>query len=256
MGASRRRAARSSVARSAAVRRPSLYDARVGARVPRRRRRRGLAAGGRRRAGRRRGPSGCARTRCTARRVVVRRAGERAGGDAPLPEADIFVSDDPSLALAIQTADCVPLLIADRVTGAVAAAHAGWRGLAAGVPRVAVSALARGVRQRAAPTWSPPSGRRSAPTRYEVGDDVRDRFAPPDSRTRSSRAGFAPERAAGPLAVRRLASRAAISWKRPGVLPRDHPPRRAVHRGLSGSSLLVSPRRQQAGRMAAAIRAR
>src|SRR2546426_12403431 len=59
-----------------------------------------------------------------------------------LDDADIVVSDDPSLALAIQTADCVPLLLADTRTGAVAAAHAGWRGLAAGVPRAAVGALA------------------------------------------------------------------------------------------------------------------
>ena len=57
--------------------------------------------------------------------VFVRRAGEPASA-AERPDADIVVSNDPSLALAIQTADCVPLLIADRVTGAVAAAHAGW----------------------------------------------------------------------------------------------------------------------------------
>ena len=46
------------------------------------------------------------------------------------PDADIIVSGDAGLAVAIQTADCVPLLIADTRTGVVAAAHAGWRGLA------------------------------------------------------------------------------------------------------------------------------
>ena len=61
--------------------------------------------------------------------VVVRRAGDRLAAGTR-PDADILVSDDPSVAFAIQTADCVPLLIADAVTGAVAAAHAGWRGLA------------------------------------------------------------------------------------------------------------------------------
>jgi copper oxidase (laccase) domain-containing protein len=82
--------------------------------------------------------------------VVVRRAGDPPRGDAPLPDADIIVSDDPAIVLSVQTADCVPLLIADRRTGAVAAAHAGWRGLAARVPEVAVQALSRAFGSRAA----------------------------------------------------------------------------------------------------------
>lgn len=110
--------------------------------------------------------------------VVMRRAGEAPAADEPrLPEADIFVSDDSSLALAIQTADCVPLLIADRVTGAVAAAHAGWRGLAAGVPRVAVEALARGFGCAPA-NLVVAVGPSISAERYEVGEDVRSRFAP------------------------------------------------------------------------------
>lgn len=59
------------------------------------------------------------------------------------PQADIVVVAGPGLAAAVQSADCVPLLLADRRTGAVAAAHAGWRGLAAGVPAESVSALIR-----------------------------------------------------------------------------------------------------------------
>src|SRR5206468_6828508 len=73
--------------------------------------------------------------------VVVRRRGEEVRAAAPLPAADVAVSNDPSIAVAVQTADCVPLLLADRASGAVAAAHAGWRGLAAGVPAVAVTAM-------------------------------------------------------------------------------------------------------------------
>jgi YfiH family protein len=109
--------------------------------------------------------------------VVVRRVGDApATGGRRLPEADIFVSDDPSLALAIQTADCVPLLIADRVTGAVAAAHAGWRGLAAGVPRVAVEALGREFGSLPANLVAAVGPSISA-ERYEVGEEVRSRFA-------------------------------------------------------------------------------
>ena len=93
-----------------------------------------------------------------------------------LPDADILVSDDPSIALAIQTADCVPLLIADRATGAVAAAHAGWRGLALGVPGVTVAALARefGSRPENLVAAVGPS---ICADRYEVGVDVRERFS-------------------------------------------------------------------------------
>jgi polyphenol oxidase len=94
------------------------------------------------------------------RDVVVARRGDevagRGGADAGVtggavvghggrrwPEADILVSNDPSVALAIQVADCVPLLMADRRTGAVAGVHAGWRGTAAGAARAAVDALCR-----------------------------------------------------------------------------------------------------------------
>jgi len=107
--------------------------------------------------------------------VVVRRAGSPAVDDRRLPEADIFVSDDPSMVLAIQTADCVPLLMADRVSGAVAAAHAGWRGLAAGVPRVAIEALAREFGCVPANLVAAVGPSISA-ERYEVGEDVRSRF--------------------------------------------------------------------------------
>lgn len=97
------------------------------------------------------------------------------------PEADIIVSGNPALALAVAAADCVPLLIADRRNGAVAAAHAGWRGTAAGVAGAAVAALARefGCRPGDLTAAAGPS---IGACCYEVGVDVRDRFI---------RAGFA-----------------------------------------------------------------
>jgi YfiH family protein len=63
--------------------------------------------------------------------------------------ADALVTDVPGAALAVMTADCVPVLLADPRTGACAAAHAGWRGVVAGVATAALGALARGFGSRA-----------------------------------------------------------------------------------------------------------
>ena len=106
--------------------------------------------------------------------VVVHRWGQDRCLDR-LSEADILMTDDPSVALAIQTADCVPLLIADQRTGTIAAAHAGWRGLAAHVPEVAVEALAREFGSRIGNLVAVIGPSISTP-RYEVGAEVRARF--------------------------------------------------------------------------------
>jgi hypothetical protein len=129
--------------------------------------------------------------------VVVRRVADapRLAGES-LPDADILTSDDPSLALAVQTADCVPVLIADRVTGAVAAAHAGWRGLAARVPGVTVAALARELGSAPADLIAA-IGPCISVERYEVGRDVRTRFLaagfPAEAMARWFRPGARPE---------------------------------------------------------------
>lgn len=108
--------------------------------------------------------------------AVVHRQGDAATDhDAPPAEADIILSDAGGVALAIKTADCLPLLIADRRTGAVAAAHAGWRGLALSVPVVAVERLAREFGSRPADLIVA-IGPAIGACCYEVGEDVRARF--------------------------------------------------------------------------------
>jgi len=73
------------------------------------------------------------------RQVVVIRAGSPC--DEGRPIGDVLVSDDPATAIAVRAADCVPLLLADTHSGAVAAVHAGWRGTASGAVTAAVDAL-------------------------------------------------------------------------------------------------------------------
>lgn len=63
--------------------------------------------------------------------------------DHPVPDADAAVTKDRGVAVAVVAADCVPILIADPDTGAVAAVHAGWRGTAANVVAATVATLTR-----------------------------------------------------------------------------------------------------------------
>lgn len=58
-------------------------------------------------------------------------------------EGDALICDDPSWLLAVSAADCLPVILVDARLGAVAAVHAGWRGVAAGVAAAAVGALVR-----------------------------------------------------------------------------------------------------------------
>jgi YfiH family protein len=60
-------------------------------------------------------------------------------------EGDAVTSRDARIACAVRTADCVPVLVADRRSGAVAAAHAGWRGTVRGVVRATLEKLPGGL---------------------------------------------------------------------------------------------------------------
>ncbi|MBD0419898.1 peptidoglycan editing factor PgeF [Streptomyces sp. TRM S81-3] len=62
-------------------------------------------------------------------------------GDRPVPRVDAIVTAERGLALAVLTADCVPVLLADPVAGVAAAAHAGRPGMVAGVVPAAVRAM-------------------------------------------------------------------------------------------------------------------
>jgi len=83
---------------------------------------------------------------------------------------------------AILVADCIPVLFAARDGTAVAAAHAGWRGLAGGVLEAAVAAL--GCEPSGLSAWLGPGIGRA---NFEVGDDVRDAFL---SRSADGEAAF------------------------------------------------------------------
>ena len=74
---------------------------------------------------------------------VVSRADCRGCFHRDYPECDALVTNDPGVALVVFTADCTPLLFHDPVTGAVGAAHAGWRGTAAGIGAKTVETMVR-----------------------------------------------------------------------------------------------------------------
>lgn len=97
-------------------------------------------------------------------------AGEPAG------PADAAVTRRAGRVCAIQVADCMPVLFAARDGSAIAAAHAGWRGLAGGVLEATVAALA--VEPRRLLAWLGPA---IGPEHFEVGEDVRAAFLAHDA---------------------------------------------------------------------------
>lgn len=117
----------------------------------------------------------------------IARAGEgKAARNLQEPEADAALTHMPGVVLAIQTADCLPVLFRAEDGSTIAAAHAGWRGLCAGVLEAAVAAMETPSQKIMA--WLGPA---IAAQSYEVGDEVRDAFIAHDPAAASA---FTPTR--------------------------------------------------------------
>lgn len=95
---------------------------------------------------------------------------------ARAPEADVAVSRSPGNVCVVLSADCLPVLLADRSGSVVAAAHAGWRGLASGVLEAAVGSMQTEPADVLA--WLGPA---IGPSAFEVGADVHAAFCDRDA---------------------------------------------------------------------------
>lgn len=103
--------------------------------------------------------------------------------------ADACITQEPQVACTIMVADCLPLMFTDDVGRVVAAAHAGWRGLAAGVLERTVHGVCEqaGVAPAQVRVWLGPC---IGPDAFEVGDDVRQAFTALDAPQADKAAGY------------------------------------------------------------------
>ncbi len=92
-------------------------------------------------------------------------------GETVCPDADASMTHQSGLACAVMTADCLPLIICDKRGEQIAAAHAGWRGLAGGVID---NTIAKFTGQKSdLMVWLGPA---ISQANFEVGDEVRQQF--------------------------------------------------------------------------------
>ena len=176
---------------------------------------------------------------------VVRIGAADAAPGVPPSEADASVTTEPGIACTVLAADCLPVLFAAADGSAVAAAHAGWRGLAAGVLERALAAVcdASGRPPADIAVWL---GACIGPRAFEVGADVLEAMGadpadPPPTRFRPGR----PDRWLADLpglAADRLAAAGASRIQRSGACTVESPSRFFSYR-----------RDGVCGRMAAAV---
>ncbi len=98
-----------------------------------------------------------------------------------LPQADACIARHRAAVCVVMTADCLPVLLCDKQGSVVGAAHAGWKGLAAGVIEATVQAMNAAPQDLMA--WLGPAISQDA---FEVGDEVRDIFVKYDSQAASA----------------------------------------------------------------------
>ena len=159
------------------------------------------------------------------------------------PEADGVFARNERTVCVIQIADCLPILFADRHGTVVAAAHAGWRGLAAGVIDNTVAAMKEaGVKPGDILAYVGPG---IGPAAFEVGDDVRAAYVDVDA---GAAKAFAPRRrekwlADLPALARRALARCGVDAVFGGHLCTYSDPAR----------FFSYRRNRETGRMAAAI---
>ncbi|NYH99880.1 peptidoglycan editing factor PgeF [Cupriavidus plantarum] len=104
-----------------------------------------------------------------------RAAGAVAQSGPGVPRADASVSATAGHVCAIMTADCLPVLLCDRAGTVVGAAHAGWRGLCAGVIEATIARMAQRAGEPS-PQWLAWLGPAIGPSAFEVGAEVREAF--------------------------------------------------------------------------------
>lgn len=92
------------------------------------------------------------------------------------PAADAAVTREPNIVLCVRTADCLPVVFADRAGTTVGIAHAGWRGLCAGILEATVATLNCALPEIVA--WLGPA---IGPRSFEIGRDVYDAFCAADA---------------------------------------------------------------------------